>query len=160
MVRPCTSCRVADGNSQWVHRPYLLLTTSRFVVPLPSTYDSRLFRSYVWIRYIYIRKSVFLKVKGGSSIVPAHLPTSNEPGQSSSARCPAVWGPYDNESPDLCHLPIQWPTWPISSLGGALVDSVHVASAVIKRIAPQGSHCYCWRGHNTIVLHNNCICHF
>ena len=86
--------------------------------------------TYEFDIYIYIRKSVFLKVKGGSSIVPAHLPTSNEPGQSSSARCPAVWGPYDNESPDLCHLPIQWPTWPISSLGGALVDSVHVASAV------------------------------
>ena len=33
------------------------------------------------------------------------------------------------------------------------VDSVHIASAVINRIAPQGSHRYSRRGHNTIVLH-------
>ena len=32
------------------------------------------------------------------------------------------------------------------------VDLVHVASAVINRIAPQGSHRYSRRGHNTIVL--------
>ena len=96
---------------------------------------------------------MFLKVKGGSSIVPAHSPASNEPGQSSSARCPAVWGTYDSESPDLCHFPIQWPTRPISSRGGALADSVHIASTVINRMAPQGSRRYSRRGHNTIVLH-------
>ena len=45
-------CRSADGNSQRVHRPYMSPTTSRFVVPLPSTYNNRLFKSYVRIRYI------------------------------------------------------------------------------------------------------------
>ena len=64
---------------------------------------------------IIIRKSMFLKVKGRKFNRPG--PFANEPGQSSSARCPAVWGPYDNEYPDLCHFPIQWPTRPISSLG-------------------------------------------
>ena len=93
---------------------------------------------------------MFLKVKGRKFNRPD--PFANEPGQSSSARCPAVWGPYDNESPDLCHFPIQWPTRPISSLGVALVDSVHIASTVINPIAPQGSRRYCRRGHNTIVL--------
>ena len=28
-----------------------------------------------------------------------------------------------------------------------------LASTVINRIALQGSHCYSWRGHNTVVLH-------
>ena len=36
------------------------------------------------------------------------------------------------------------------------VVSVHVASAVINRIAPQGSYRYSRRGHNTIVLHRLC----
>ena len=94
---------------------------------------------------IIIRKSMFLKVKGRKFNRPG--PFANKPGQSSSARCPAVWGPYDNESP------MQWPIRPISSLGGALVDSVHIASTVVNRIAPQGSHRYSRRGHNTTVLH-------
>ena len=38
-------------------------------------------------------------------------------------------------------------------VGGALVDLVHVANAVINRIVLQGSQRYCRRGHNTIVLH-------
>ena len=59
----------ADGHSQRVHRPYLSLTTSRFVVPLPSTYDNRLIK-YLHINSIF-KKGMFLKVKGGeSSIVP------------------------------------------------------------------------------------------
>ena len=53
----------ADGHSQRVHRPYLSLTTSRFVVLLPSTYDNRLIK-YLRINSIF-KKGMFLKVKGG-----------------------------------------------------------------------------------------------
>ena len=38
----------ADGHSQRVHRPYLSLTTSRFVVLLPSTYDNHLIKIYTY----------------------------------------------------------------------------------------------------------------
>ena len=75
----------ADGHSQRVHRPYLSLTTSRFVVLLPTT---------VLLEFTYEfdihEKACFSRLKGGwggSSIVPFKV-------------------------------------------GGALVDSVHVATAV------------------------------
>ena len=45
-----------------MHRPYPSLTTSRFVVLLPSTYDNRLIK-YVHINSMF-KKGMFLKVKG------------------------------------------------------------------------------------------------
>ena len=76
----------ADGHSQRVHRPYLSLTTSRFVVLLPTT---------VLLEFTYEfdihEKACFSRSRGGggggNSIVPFKV-------------------------------------------GGALVDSVHVATAV------------------------------
>ena len=72
----------ADGHSQRVHRPYLSLTTSRFVVLLPTT---------VLLEFTYEfdihEKACFSRSRGESSIVPFKV-------------------------------------------GGALVDSVHVATAV------------------------------
>ena len=103
----------ADGHSQRVHRPYLSLTTSRFVILLPSTYDNRLIK-YLHINSIF-KKGMFLKVKGGKF------------------NCPVQgWG-------STCRFDAR-------SECGQRVRS-------INRIAPQGSHRYSWRGHNTIVLH-------
>ena len=72
----------ADGHSQRVHQPYLSLTTSRFVVLLPTT---------VLLEFTYEfdihEKACFSRSRGGSSIVPFKV-------------------------------------------GGALVDSVHIATAV------------------------------
>ena len=48
---------------RWRRWPYLSLTTSRFVVLLPSTYDNRLIK-YLHINLIF-KKGMFLKVKGG-----------------------------------------------------------------------------------------------
>ena len=90
----------ADGHSQRVHQPYLSLTTSRFVVLLPTT---------VLLEFTYEfdiqEKACFSRSRGEV--------------QSS--------GPFANGPPPL-------------------------ASTVINRIAPQGSHRYSRRGHNTIEL--------
>ena len=117
-----------------MHRPYLSLTTSRFVVLLPSAYDNRLIK-YLHINSI-IKKGMFLKVKGGKF---------NRPVQgrgSTKSRGRKFNRPVQGRGSTF--------RFGARSEGGQRVRS-------INRITSQGSHRYSrggggGGGHDTIVL--------